>query len=166
MKLIIIGILFVLNISYNVLGQSGDASDPYQEYRLPTSVIPSRYSLWLLIDLDEVQFSGNVTITMDILQPTSQITLNNKDINVDWMAASVMDSTNKVYSVSTYSHFSNYEFTVLRFGETLAVGEYRIFVSFDSAIRSDLRGLYRSSYVRDGQRMYVLYSVCFFFCKY
>lgn len=156
MKLIIISIIFALSVSYYVRAQSNEDPDPFRNYRLPSTIVPSRYSLWLLIDLDQVLFNGSVTITMDISEPTRDVTLNNKDIQVDWLSANMLDSTNQIYAVSTFTRYDDYEFTVLRFVETLPVGEYRITISFSGNIRSDLRGLYRSSYIRDGKTMYIM----------
>lgn len=120
--------------------------DPYQNYRLPTNVIPSRYSLWLLIDLAEVSFSGNVTITVRVTEPTFSISLNYKEIDVDWSDVSLRSDTNRLFTFQSLVQRPLDEIADIRFTEQLPVGDYEISLSFAAPMRSDLRGLYQSSY--------------------
>lgn len=121
--------------------------DPFQNYRLPTNVIPSRYSLWLLIDLAEVSFSGNVTIAVRVAEPTFLISLNYKEINVDWSEVILRSSDgSRLFTFQSQELRPLDEIAVIRFTEQLPVGDYLISLSFAAPMRSDLRGLYQSSY--------------------
>lgn len=121
--------------------------DPFQNYRLPKNVIPSRYSLWLLIDLEEVSFSGNVSIALSVIEPTFVISLNYKEIDVDWSEAILSSSDgNRLFTFQSQQLRPLDEIADIRFTEQLPVGDYLISLSFAAPMRSDLRGLYQSSY--------------------
>lgn len=141
-------LLLLLVCSFVTLSLTQDqAVDPFQNYRLPTNVIPTRYSLWLLIDLAEVSFSGNVTIAVSVTEPTFLISLNYKDLVVDWSEVILrsIDGNRQFTFQSQVSRIVD-EIADIRFTEQIPVGEYLISLSFAAPMRSDLRGLYRSSY--------------------
>ncbi|MFV1990565.1 MAG: hypothetical protein ACC652_07475, partial [Acidimicrobiales bacterium] len=52
------------------------------QYRLPRTIVPSRYTLILEPDLAEATFSGSVTIDVDVTSPTNEILLNALDLNI------------------------------------------------------------------------------------
>lgn len=153
---------FVLLLVYSFVTLSysqEQVSDPFQNYRLPKNVIPSRYSLWLLIDLAEVSFSGNVTIAVRVTEPTLLISLNYKEIAVDWNGVDLRTiNANRAFTLQNLELRPLDEIAVLRFTEQLPVGDYLISLSFGAPIRSDLRGLYMSSYrYSDGTTRSVAY---------
>lgn len=143
-----LSLLLLLVFSFATLSLGQDqAVDQFQNYRLPTNVIPSRYSLWVLIDLAEVSFSGNVTIAVRVTEPTFLISLNYKDITVDWNGVSLRTSNeNRAFTLQSMELRHLDEIADLRFTEQLPVGEYLISLSFGAMMRTDMRGLYTSSY--------------------
>lgn len=121
---------------------------------LSRNILPQKYALSILVDLDAIVFSGNVTTNLQILEPTITFKLHSKDLTVLWEELQLRDGNNKEYKVDTY-YIDDYQETVqLNFTETLPVGEYLMSISFSAAIRSDLTGLYRSSYKRNGETVY------------
>src|SRR4026208_995277 len=46
------------------------------DYRLPTTVVPSRYDLRLEPDLDKATFVGEETVTVEVREPVTEIVLN------------------------------------------------------------------------------------------
>lgn len=140
-------LLVLLVCSFVTQSLTQESVDPFQNYRLPTNVTPSRYSLWLLIDLAEVSFSGNVSIAVSVLEPTFLISLNYKEIDVDWSAVILRSSDgNRLYTYQSEALRPIDEIADIRFTEELPVGDYLISLSFSAPMRSDLRGLYQSSY--------------------
>ena len=74
-----------LLLLFGAIGQ-GAAQD---DYRLPTQIRPSKYSLFMRMVLDENQDGldlftapGNVTITITCTEPTEVITLNEQYITI------------------------------------------------------------------------------------
>lgn len=115
-----------------------------QSYRLPTDVIPVTYDLWIKINLDTFRFDGNVTIRIKVLSETNTISLNAAEIDVPWENAEL--STTPTVSPNGYTEKITEEIVELQFANTIPVGEYDLNLSFEADIRSDLKGLYRSSY--------------------
>lgn len=57
-------------------------------YRLPTNVKPLKYVLNINVDMDNIIFSGNVTINLAVTSPTTSIHLNYKEI---WLIGLTLD---------------------------------------------------------------------------
>src|SRR5687768_16666940 len=63
-----------------------DMSEHLDPYRLPRSVRPVRYDLTLAPDLEQATFSGSVTISVDVVEPTSTVWLNAAELEVNTAA--------------------------------------------------------------------------------
>ena len=48
----------------------------------PVNVLPSRYQIWLQPNFTEFSFSGEETIDVEVMEPTSQIQLNSVEIEI------------------------------------------------------------------------------------
>ncbi|MEI6498330.1 MAG: hypothetical protein WCO88_16855, partial [Actinomycetota bacterium] len=55
-------------------------SDPY---RLPRSIVPTRYRLELEPDLVAARFTGRVDIDLTVVEPSDRIELNALDLDID-----------------------------------------------------------------------------------
>ncbi|HTE66621.1 MAG TPA: hypothetical protein VK736_10245, partial [Candidatus Binatia bacterium] len=64
------------------------------DYRLPTSVVPSRYELRLVPDLDAAAFAGEETVTVTIGEPVTEIVLNAAELAIQ--AVSIRDAAGTV----------------------------------------------------------------------
>jgi aminopeptidase N len=54
-----------------------------QEYRLPRTVVPSRYDLTLEPDLDAGTFDGTVEVRLEVREPVTEIVLNANELWLD-----------------------------------------------------------------------------------
>ena len=120
---------------------------------LPQNVTPRRYRLRLQPDLDSFTFSGDQAVDIEILEPTSSITLNAMDLWIRGASVSV-DST--AIAAGTISLDSANETATLEFGQELPTGPARLDMSFTGVLNDKLLGFYRSEYVsQDGQARYL-----------
>ncbi|MGE0880236.1 MAG: M1 family metallopeptidase [Acidimicrobiia bacterium] len=124
------------------------ANHPADPYRLPRSVVPSRYDLVLEPDLVTGRFTGLVDIAVSIAEPTDTIVLNSLDLAIT--AASVDGE-----GVHTHVDGAN-ERLVLRLDERLAVGPADIHLEFSGELNDKLRGFYRSTYTDDDGTTHVV----------
>ena len=60
---------------------STEVKKPFQ--RLPTGVVPSHYKVFLRPNLVDLIFTGNVSVELDVVQPTSELVCNAVDLKVD-----------------------------------------------------------------------------------
>ena len=113
------------------------------DYRLPTSVVPSRYELRLVPDLDAATFAGEETVTVTIREPVSEITLNAAELAIQ--SVSARDAAGAVVE-GTATLDQAQERARLVFPTPLARGEWRLTLAFTGVLNDRLHGFYRSTY--------------------
>ena len=120
---------------------------------LPQNVTPRRYRLRLQPDLDSFTFSGDQAVDIEILEPTSSITLNAMDL---WIRGASVNVDGTAIAAGTISLDSDNETATLEFGQELPTGPARLDMSFTGVLNDKLLGFYRSEYVsQDGQTRYL-----------
>ena len=62
-----------------------------QRYRLPRTVVPSRYDLTLAPDLDAGTFAGASTSPSTVLEPVTEIVLNANELRLDGATLTAAD---------------------------------------------------------------------------
>jgi puromycin-sensitive aminopeptidase len=116
---------------------------PLDPYRLPRHVIPLRYDLQLEPDLTAARFTGEETITLTILQPTSEIVLN--AIELDIASAQIVGASGPARQARILLDES-LQRCHLAFGAPLQPGTWQLAITFCGTLNDKLRGFYRSSY--------------------
>ena len=120
---------------------------------LPQNVTPRRYRLRLQPDLDSFTFSGDQAVDIEILEPTSSITLNAMDL---WIRGASVSVDGTAIAAGTISLDSSNETATLEFGQELSTGPARLDMSFTGVLNDKLLGFYRSEYIsQDGQARYL-----------
>ncbi|HEX9893385.1 MAG TPA: hypothetical protein VGA78_05645, partial [Gemmatimonadales bacterium] len=118
-------------------------------YRLPSSIIPSRYDIRLSPDLDATAFEGQETIALDVREPIEEVVLNAAELEIvtaeledadgeRWPCAARLDETTERLHLSP--------------PRPLTPGTWHLSLSFRGTLNDRLRGFYRVNYQEpDGQ---------------
>ena len=124
--------------------------DPFDDidYRLPNNTRPIHYDIWLKTDIDqgELGFSGRVSIHIEALENTNEITLHYRQLTI--MNIDLLRSTGgSIQSNVPYTKKDDVEFLVIKPSARLIENaNYTIVISYIGQLRSDDAGFYRSSY--------------------
>lgn len=114
---------------------------------LPDLVLPSRYDLRLVPDLERFVFDGQLRMSVDVSEATNEVTLHAKELQIASAVfkAGADGSGSEVEMVSFTQHMK--ETTVLfTFAEMLPVGPGVIVICYTGCLNNQMAGFYRSSY--------------------
>ena len=111
-------------------------------YRLPRTVVPSRYDIELAPDLESFTFDGVETVQVQIVEPVGSIILNAIDIEIDIAKLAVGDRTLD----ATVEYDESMQRATLTLGEVVPAGEAELQLEFRGVLNDQLHGFYRSSF--------------------
>ncbi|MDJ0955110.1 MAG: M1 family metallopeptidase, partial [Acidimicrobiia bacterium] len=114
------------------------------EYRLPRTVIPSRYELTLAPDLGSATFAGSQVVDVAVMAPVREVVLN--AIELEIAEAAMVDATGRSHSAATIAYEEEKERAILRFASELEPGEWKLHTAFSGILNDNLHGFYRSTY--------------------
>ncbi len=112
--------------------------------RLPTTVIPTNYTLTLTPDLKAATFSGVESIDMNLKEPTRSITLNALDIEFQ----SVTIYPNGSQQTGTVSLDPEKEQATFTFPATVPAGNATVKIHYTGILNNKLRGFYLAKTAR------------------
>jgi puromycin-sensitive aminopeptidase len=115
-------------------------------YRLPRTVVPSRYDLRLEPDLASATFTGEVTITISVTESVATIHLNAAELTV----SSARFERDTLHLDAGIVLDEPTERVHLTFSQLLPPGQGRLYLRFEGKLNDKLRGFYRSRYKGDG----------------
>lgn len=148
---------------------NGQAPSPVTklDYRLPTDLIPTHYDVLVSFQFvnevdDSFPYEGVVTIDIDCMKDTSKLVMHINEIDVHNSSLSLTSLTDtsfgEIKSFSWYNDFVR-EFFVADLSKQLKAGQkYRLKMNYTGYLQSDDRGFYRSSYMRNNQRVWLMTS--------
>ena len=125
--------------------------------RLPTGVLPRRYDLLIAADLDTSQYSGEVVITLEIVEPTTTIALHAKDLDVGLVA--LKHTGARVEALLAVDGATDR--LVITAERVLPAGAARLELRFRGTISPGLLGFYRSTFVDGDGRERVIAATQF-----
>ena len=118
-------------------------------YILPQAVRPTKYTLKIQPDLEQFTFTGEESVSIDVVENTSKIVLNAIELDVQ-SATLAMDGVS--VSATNISFDAARETVTLEFGQQIKTGQGTLNLSFTGVLNDKLRGFYRSHYTgQDGQ---------------
>ena len=119
----------------------GSAAKAGKNYRLPKTVVPSRYELELTPNLTTFKFSGRETVFIDVLEPTDRILINAKELEIQ--SATVTDS-NGTTLIGSIALDAETEIATITFAGMLGKGAWTLKTEFEGTHNDKLKGFYRS----------------------
>ena len=120
---------------------------------LPKNVRPVHYRLTLTPDLAEATFCGEVSIDLEILEPTDTVVLNAIDLDIASGSLRLADGSEREGGVTLDK---DEETATFRFGSALPSGPATLDIAFTGELNDKLRGFYRSRYVdASGEERYL-----------
>ncbi len=112
-------------------------------FRLPTSVRPERYEITIRPDLDKQVFTGEELIRIEVIEPTSSVTLNSADLAIGSARLTNDDITE---ADATVTFDADAETATLHFDETLQPGMATVLLTFSGKFNPLLCGIYPSTF--------------------
>ena len=118
-------------VSLLLLGcETMGSKDWETEYRLPQSVQPDHYELYLHPNLDEDTFSGHVTISLTLTEPRHFLSTHVKFLNVT--KSGLVNSSNAEIPILDAFEYKPNEFWVVRPEiNVLPEGNYKLYLEFN-----------------------------------
>ncbi len=114
-------------------------------YRLPKDVRPERYKISLTPNLTEFVFTGEESIDVVILNPTSSIVLNAAGLNLHYASVIMSDGTVKPSKDIILDDVA--ETATISFDTIFETGKLNLKIEFSGILNDQLRGFYRGQYL-------------------
>ncbi len=106
--------------------------------RLPEVAVPENYKLTFTPDLDKATFEGDETISIRVLKPTPEITLNSAEIDFHEVTITSGGSTQK----ANVTPEKEKEMVVLHVEKPLAAGPATVHITYTGILNGEMRGFY------------------------
>lgn len=140
----------------NMAAASGGSS--LKDVRLPRSILPELYTLELFPDIyqpspENFTFSGTVSILVNVMNNTNNVTLHINKLTVDPNSVRVMKMSDfRVVQTQSFKEDKERQFLIIFLSQPLQKGEkYEVTMKFQGPLTDDLAGLYYSAYKRGDQ---------------
>jgi puromycin-sensitive aminopeptidase len=126
-----------------------------ERYRLPRTVVPSRYDLTLEPDLDAGTFRGSVDVALTVLESVTEIVLNANELRLEGATLSAADAGRSV-EVSKILTDDAAERATIDLAEAVDPGDWTLRIGFAGELNPRLTGFYRSTYADGDGRTQVV----------
>jgi len=123
--------------------QTRTASQSMNPFRLPNTVIPTRYDLRLEPDLTTYTFAGRETVALSVMEATSEVVFNAVELQI---AEASIEGDGGRRQPGTIELDESTQRCRVRFETPLQPGSWRLHLSFTGSLNDKLRGFYRSTY--------------------
>jgi len=130
----------------------------WNHYRLPKTIIPSAYELYLEPIIDESIINGEVNIKVNIWEASQYVILHGKNIKVK--IAEIIQKSQKI-RVSEILYDLKLEFIYLLCEKKLEAEETIINIKYQTDIRDDMYGCYKSNYVDVNKKSHIVLATQF-----
>jgi aminopeptidase N len=137
------------------------------DYRLPTDLVPSHYDVkvsfqFVTTSYNSFPYDGEVTIDISCAKTTSKLVLHINKIDIDNSSLTLTGisdtSFGELNDFRWYNDFTREFFIADLTKELKADQTYRLFMKYTGYLQDDLRGFYRSSYIRNNNTVWLMTS--------
>ncbi|XP_045074154.1 thyrotropin-releasing hormone-degrading ectoenzyme [Coregonus clupeaformis] len=133
-----------------------EEAQPWRHLRLPTSLRPRHYDLRLSVYMDNFTFSGEVNIEFECVNSTKFIVLHTDRLEVEKVAVYSDNKKPGVMRIHRQFHYrANQVYVIALHRELKPMRTYKVNITFEAQIESELLGFFRSSYMLQGERRYM-----------
>ncbi|KAJ4344702.1 Aminopeptidase 2 mitochondrial [Didymosphaeria variabile] len=122
---------------------------------LPTNVKPLHYDLTLEPDFEKATYEGSVTIDLDVVENSTEITLNTIDLKIH--SAKVTSGDKLISSSPELTNDDDAQTTKVGFKDTIPGGaKASLTLTFTGTLNDNMAGFYRSSFkAEDGSKTWL-----------
>jgi aminopeptidase N len=124
--------------------------------QLPRGVVPSHYDVSIVPHAAAMNFDGQVTVTVDVQQPTTSITLNAEDMAFSKVALTTVDG--KSIATPKVSIDADAQTATFTFAKPLAAGSYKLAMTYTGKIGTQANGLFALDYDSKSGKQRALYT--------
>jgi puromycin-sensitive aminopeptidase len=117
-----------------------------KSFRLPKTVVPSNYKLELTPDLEKFSFAGSSLVDVNVLEETSEVKINSKELDILKASAKNAAGTNLEGTVTLDEET---EIATITFKQALTKGNWQLSFEFNGTLNDKLKGFYRSIWTDD-----------------
>ncbi|XP_076825542.1 endoplasmic reticulum aminopeptidase 1-like isoform X2 [Clavelina lepadiformis] len=129
---------------------------PWQNYRLPTNLLPEDYHIFLHPNLTLQKYTAQVAINFSADKTTDYVILHSRGHTFKRVQLGFQNSKEK-HLVKQTLHCSNNEMVAFKFGQVLNQGQnYQIVLDFYGNLTFSLGGFYLSKYKRNNGKEVVI----------
>ena len=128
-------------------------------YRLPRTVVPSRYDLTIEPDLEAATFVGQVDVVVEVLEAVESIVLNALELQIDrgWLVGEDGDRI----EVDDVVMDEQTQRAQLGLASSADTGRWTLHLEFRGILNDQLHGFYRSTYTGDDGRTHTIATTQF-----
>ncbi|HTV84441.1 MAG TPA: M1 family metallopeptidase [Dyella sp.] len=125
--------------------------------QLPRNVRPTHYDVTVTPHVDALNFDGKVTVTIDVLKPSTSITLN--ALEMKFASASLSPvSGSATFAAPKITVDNNAQTATFTFAKPIPVGSYRLSMDYTGKIDTQANGLFVIDYDTKQGRKHALYT--------
>ncbi|HUA80011.1 MAG TPA: M1 family metallopeptidase [Dyella sp.] len=125
--------------------------------QLPRTVRPTHYDVAVTPHVDGLKFDGKVTVTIDVLKPTTSITLN--ALEMKFSSASLSSESGKAtFAAPKITVDDKAQTATFTFAKPIPVGSYRLSMDYVGTIDTQPNGLFVINYDTKEGRKHALYT--------
>ncbi|MGH8029619.1 MAG: M1 family metallopeptidase, partial [Arenimonas sp.] len=125
--------------------------------QLPRNVRPSHYEIAVVPHASSLSFDGQATISIDVLEPTSSITLNALDLEFTSVRLAPADGKGQA-STPTVTLDAKAQTATFTFAQPLAVGRYQLAMEYTGKIGTQASGMFAIDYENKAGKQRALFT--------
>jgi aminopeptidase N len=144
-------------VNGTAMGQSTPPTEVIGTTQLPRMVRPTHYSIAVTPHVDTLSFDGKVTVAIDVLEPTTSMTLNALELQFSSVNLSPV-SGSACFVAPKISVDPNAQTATFTFAKPIPVGSYKLTIDYTGKIDTQAYGLFVINYDTKEGHKHALYT--------